>query len=444
MKPKRFKGMHEMEKMNEIVEFYRNNFSESKKQLLSSFGKKEEAIEKLENLGFPTLKHEEWRYTNVDSILKGKFTPVLDGAIIDKTDLEGKFPGNFDSYRIVFVDGVYSPELSDKLDFSDGIVAGSLKEIHSDRKELVENYLGRANQIKTGFDALNEAFASDGFFAFIPRGKSIDKPIQVLFLGVSEGKLNTPRNLIVAEQNASAKFVFTYKGLTNNKYFTDTVNEIFADENSQIEIYKLQDESLEAFHIDKTSILQKNSSIVSHYSFSFGASLARNDINTVLDGENITANLYGLYLGGGKRHVDHHTFVDHAKPNSYSNELYKGILDDESNGVFGGKILVRKDAQKTNAYQSNKNVILTNKASVDTKPQLEIYADDVKCSHGATVGKLNEDAYFYIRSRGVPSEIAKSMLIRAFASDVIENVKIDELKEKLNHMIFDHLQRIEI
>ncbi len=433
-----------MEKWNEIIEFYKNNFNESKDRLTPSFGKKEEAIEKLENLGFPTLKHEEWRYTNIAPILREKFVPASDGVSVSAEDVEEKILKDFDSYHVVFIDGVYSQEFSDKLDLPDGIVVGSLKEVYTDKKELVEKYLGKANHMKTGFEALNEAFASDGFFAYIPRGKRIDKPIQVLFLGVSEDKLNTPRNLIVAEESASAEFVFNYSGLTDNKYFTDTVNEFFAGENSQVEIYKLQNESLEAFHIDKTSILQKNSSVFSHYSLSFGASLARNDINAMLDGENITANLFGLYLGNGKRHVDHHTFVDHAKPNSYSNELYKGILDDESNGVFSGKILVRKDAQKTNAYQSNKNVILTKNASVDTKPQLEIYADDVKCSHGATVGRLNEEAYFYIRSRGVPSDIAKSMLIRAFASDVIENVKIEGLKEKLNHMIFDYLKRTKI
>jgi Fe-S cluster assembly protein SufD len=177
---------------------------------------------------------------------------------------------------------------------------------------------------------------------------------------------------------------------------------------------------------------------------SFGGKLVRSDINSTLDNENITTNYYGLYLGSGKQHIDNHTFVNHAKPNCESNELYKGILDDESRGVFNGKIWVEKDAQKTNAYQSNKTILLSKKASIDTKPQLEIYADDVKCSHGATVGHLDDQAYFYIRSRGVSPEVAKSMLIRAFVDDVVESIKIENLKEQLNHMIFKHLHRIEI
>ncbi|MEE9430006.1 MAG: Fe-S cluster assembly protein SufD, partial [Melioribacteraceae bacterium] len=210
-----------------------------------------------------------------------------------------------------------------------------------------------------------------------------------------------------------------------------------------VTFYKLQNESNTAYHIDKTDIYQKESSVFNHFSLSFGSKIARNDINVKLDGENIESHLYGLYLGKDEQHIDHHTFIEHAKPNCMSNELYKGILDDKSRGVFSGKILVDQIAQKTNAFQSNKSVLLSNEASVDAKPQLEIYADDVKCSHGATVGKLDEQAYFYIRSRGVSAKAAKSMLIRAYIDDVVSEIKIDELREKVNHTIFEHLQREE-
>jgi Fe-S cluster assembly protein SufD len=211
-----------------------------------------------------------------------------------------------------------------------------------------------------------------------------------------------------------------------------------------VDYYKILDENDDSFHVDRTQVHQHESSVFTHFSLSFGSGIGRNDLKSTLDGENIECNYFGLYLAHEKQHIDNHTFVDHAKPNSVSNELYKGILDDESRGVFSGKILVRQDAQKTNAYQSNKTVLLSKKANIDTKPQLEIYADDVKCSHGATVGHLDETAYFYIRSRGVPAELAKSMLIRAFVNDVVEKIKIEELRDEINHMIFNHLHRVEI
>ncbi len=389
------------------------------------------------------MKDEEWRYTNAAPVLKERFEiPELKDEI-DKLSIEEKLLTGFDFDKLVFIDGQFSPELSDELTLPEGVVIGSLRHLYEEEKERINKFFGSSGKYKTGFDALNQVFTEDGLYAYIPKNISVERPVQVLFYSSSANKLNSPRNLVIAEQSGSVKLIFNFCG-GGIKYFTNTVNEFFIGENAQVDIYKFQDENREAFHIDRTDITQKNSSVFSHYSFSFGADLARSDINALLDGENIACNLFGLYLGSEKRHVDHHTFVEHAKPNSVSSELYKGILDDESNGVFSGKILVRREAQKTNAYQSNKNVLLTKTASADTKPQLEIYADDVKCSHGATVGRLNEEAYFYILSRGIPANIAKSMLIRAFASDVLAKVKIDGLRKTLNRLIFEHLHRIEI
>ena len=250
-----------------------------------------------------------------------------------------------------------------------------------------------------------------------------------------------PRNIVIAEANTEANIITEYVGTEKSEYFTNILTDISVDENSHITFFKLQNESNAAYHIDKTEIIQKASSVFNHFSLSFGSRIARNDINTKLDGENIETHLYGLYLGNEEQHIDHHTFIDHAKPNCMSNELYKGILDDKAHGVFSGKILVNQIAQKTNAFQSNKSVLLSDEASIDAKPQLEIYADDVKCSHGATVGKLDEQAYFYIRSRGVSAESARSMLIRAFIDDVVSEIKIDQLKEKVSDTIFEHLHR---
>ncbi len=424
----------------EIIDHYKNIFNDFKNHSLL---KNNSAIESLSAIGFPTLKDEEWRFTNVSPILKEKFSPFGENAV-ESSEIEDHLLSGFEFDKLVFVDGKFNPELSDEFTLPEGAVIGSLNKNFNDFEEVIHKHFSESNEFKTGFDALNTAFTQDGVFVYIPVNTIIEKPVQIIYYSSKEEKLNTPRNIIIAEKGSSVKIVMNYCGRNNLKYFTNSVNQFFVDENANVDVYKFQDESPEAFHIDKTDIVQTTNSIFSHYSFAFGSSLNRNDINSKLDGENVTCNLYGLYLGNGKRHIDHHTYVDHAKPNSFSNELYKGIMDDQSNGVFSGKILVRQDAQKTNAYQSNKNVLLTKEASVDTKPQLEIYADDVKCSHGATVGRLNEEAYFYIVSRGVPSELAKSMLIRAFASDVIEKVKIEGLKNTLNHLLFEHLHRVEI
>jgi len=245
------------------------------------------------------------------------------------------------------------------------------------------------------------------------------------------------------EENSQAKIIFEYVGSENAEYFTNATSTITAGANANLSLFKIQNESQTAFHIERTDIKQKNSSIVKHFALSFGAQISRNDINVNIDGENVENHLYGLYLGNKNQQIDNHTFIVHNQPNSESNQLYKGILDNESKGIFSGKILVKKEAQKTNAFQSNKSVLLSEKAKSNSKPQLEIYADDVKCTHGATVGKLDQEALFYIRSRGVPLELARSMLIRAFIDDVVKEITIEPLKEKVNHTIFQHLKRVE-
>ncbi len=437
----------------ELKDWYRKNFElfESKlnghsKSFLHEFRKNAAAT--IDKLSFPTVKNEEWKYTNITPILKDNFKPafLLPEKAIDRNIIEKYLLKDFECNVLVFVNGIIEKEYS-KLDcLPEGVIIDSLENILKTRPELVKDKLTKLSKIENNFNALNSVFALDGLFVFVPKNVIVEKPVQVLFLNaeIDEPILSSPRNLIIAEADSQVSIIANYNGDDGQKYFTNVITEVFTDENAIVDLYKIQDESHDAYHIEKVDIHQKKQSVFAHYSLSFGGSIVRNDLNTLMDAENIESHFYGLYLANENQLIDHHTFVDHAKPNCESNELYKGILDGNSRGVFNGKIMVRKDAQKTNAYQSNKTVLLSETARIDTKPQLEIFADDVKCSHGATVGHLDDEAYFYIRSRGVPHNLAKSMLIHAFANDVVEKIKIEKLREQVNHMIFEHLHQIEI
>lgn len=409
---------------------------------------RKDALTKLSEMSFPTNRDEEWKYTNVQPITKQNFVPayVSKAEKIKKEDVEKFLFTDFDYHLLVFINGIFSEELSYVENLPTGIFVGSLNRIVKENPELINKYISKFSRIDNAFNALNTAYATDGLVVFVPDSNIIEKPIQVLYLNTSaeENILSVPRNLVVTGKNSQVSVIANYQGYGDKVYLSNVVTEVYADENSIVDLYKIQNENDNSFHIEKVQAYQKRNSIFNHYNISFGGAIVRNDINSVLDDENVETHYYGLYLGRGKQHIDNHTFMDHAKPNCMSNELYKGILDDNARGVFNGKIIVRQDAQKTNAYQQNKTVLLSKQAVIDTKPQLEIFADDVKCSHGATVGHLDEVSEFYIRSRGVPQELAKSMLIRAFANDVIETIKIDALKEQINHLIFEHLHRVEI
>jgi Fe-S cluster assembly protein SufD len=409
---------------------------------------RKDALKELEQQSFPTLKNEEWKYTDVSPILNNNFVPAVNSVQPDitKSDIEKYLFKNFNYHLVVFLNGIYSEELSDIKELPKGVIAGSLNYNYKLHAKLIDQHINKLSKTENAFNALNTTYAFDGFIAVIPDGVVIEKPFQVLYLNSSETEnvLSIPRNLIIAGKNSQISIIANYFGNGSQKYFDNIVTEVYLDENAIVDIYKIQNEKDDSFHIEKVQALQKQNSVFNHYNINFGGAIVRNDINSLHDQENIETHFYGLYLAHGNQHVDNHTFVDHAKPNCISNELYKGILDDNSRGVFNGKIMVRKDAQKTNAYQSNKTILLSKTAKINAKPQLEIYADDVKCSHGTTVGQLDEEHEFYIRSRGVPQDIAKSMLIRAFANDVLDKIKIEPLREQLNHRIFEHLHRVEI
>ncbi|MBU1099702.1 MAG: Fe-S cluster assembly protein SufD [Bacteroidetes bacterium] len=437
----------------ELKEWYKDQFVKFEKRLnghSKSFMQKYrvESLKKFDEFELPNMKNEEWKYTNVRPIFKHNFRPAVLAEKVEVTRqlVDKKLYKQFDCNVMVFVNGQFEPAFS-KLDcLPEGVLVDSLEKVLHIIPELVENKITKLSATENSFNALNGAFALDGAFIYVPAGKIVEKPIQVLFLGGSktDDVLIQPRNLIIAEESAQVSVIANYQPIDSDKYFTNIITEVYAGKNSIIDLYKIQNEGSESYHVEKMDVHQDETSVFSHYSLSFGGSIVRNDVNSTLDGEHIECNLFGLYLGNNDQHVDNHTFIDHAKPNCVSNELYKGILDGKSRGVFNGKVMVREDAQKTLAYQSNKTVLLSDHSRIDTKPQLEIFADDVKCSHGATVGHLDDQAYFYIRSRGVPSDIAKSMLIRAFVSDVFEKIKITELRDQINRLIFEHLQRVEI
>ena len=398
---------------------------------------RKEAIANFSNLNFPTTHDEDWRFTNISPLLKHDFVPG------EKSKLKQKQIKNFlfkkvSDNLLVFINGHYAPELSKFKNLPEGIKVGSLAEEIENGSEIIDKHLGKYTNYKTQiFTALSTAFTQDGAFIYVPDNLVVDSPINILFITNAEGNkvLSQPRNLFVAGKNSQVTIVERYVSPDEGIYFTNVVSEIVTGENSLINHIKIQEESLNAFHVSRTEIDQeKNSNFIS-YSISIGGNISRNDVNSKFNDEGGECTLNGLYLLTGSQLYDTHSLMDHAKPHCTSHEHYKGILDDNSRGVFNGKVIVRKDAQKTNAFQENKNIILSESALVNTKPQLEIFADDVKCSHGATVGQLDQDSLFYLKSRGIGEDKARSILIHAFASDVIKSIKIEPVKNYLEEIL---------
>lgn len=413
-------------------------------QVNSAFHKiRKQAAEKLAELDFPTPRMEEWRFTNPAPILKQNFFPAANGGQPVQVPVEvSGIVNELNASLVVFVNGKYSKQLSGSRE--KGFKVGGLVEAIKDEPDVIENHFGRYSQIDNGFNALNTAFASDGAYIYVPKNYVSENPVYLLFIagGNDELVLSLPRNLIICGESSQVNIIEDYRSASGAVHFTNSVSEIVMGENAVVNYTKIQNENLNSFHISKTQIHQsRNSSFSSHY-ISQGGAITRNDLNTALNGEGSDCTYYGIYVTQGTQHVDNHTLMDHAKPHCLSNELYKGILSGKSRGVFNGKVLVRKDAQKTNAYQSNKNIILSNEALVNTKPQLEIFADDVRCSHGATVGQLNEEEIFYLRSRGIDDKNARQILIHAFAGDVLETIKPEGLREYINGMISRRLDEI--
>jgi Fe-S cluster assembly protein SufD len=405
-----------------------------------------DAIARFADLGFPTTRHEEWKYTNVAPLAGERFATVArpEPDALSPEDVARFGYGGLDTYLLVFVDGHYAGDLSSVHGLPEGVRAGSLAEgIRSDTAAVKQHLTRYAAYDDDAFTALNTAFIHDGAFVYIPESTLVEKPIHLLFLSTrrAEPYVTHPRNLIVAGTHSKSSIIETYAGAGGTVYFTNTVTEVFVDENAVVEHHKIQEESPEAGHVSTMRISQRAHSNFSSQNITFGGRIVRNNPHAVLDAEGIEATLNGLYLGTNDQLIDNHTTIDHAKPHCNSHELYKGILDGNARGVFNGKIFVRVDAQKTDAKQTNQALLLSNDATIDTKPQLEIFADDVKCTHGATIGQLDDNALFYLQSRGISKTIARDILTYAFASDVIDRIGISELRDYCHHRVLVKLQQ---
>jgi Fe-S cluster assembly protein SufD len=406
--------------------------------------RRRDAIEHFDRLGFPTTKHEEWKYTDVKGLLKGEFDfmPNISKASLSGSDLQALLIPGIEANILVFVNGVYQAGLSTIISPSDELVIRNLDEAFTSHAPVIEKYFAKLAAYNTNaFVALNTAFARNGTFIQVPSNMVVEKPVIIYHISdTSTGKpVAMPRNLLVAGKNSQASVAEIYLTRGEGTSFTNIVTEIVVQENGNLEHIKIQNEGSQAYNIGTTQVYQARDSKFFSVTVSLNGAIVRNDLNIVLDDQNCEANLYGLYMPTGKTHIDNHSLVDHAKPHSYSNELYKGILDGKSTGVFNGKIFVRQDAQKTNAFQSNRNILLSKDASMNTKPQLEIFADDVKCSHGATTGQLDEDMLFYLRARGIGLDKAKALLMYAFAADVINQIKIEAVRHYVENVISSRL-----
>lgn len=404
------------------------------------------AIHQFEQIGFPTTRQEEWRFTNVSPIVHNEFQPILNyeaNGISKESVRKYILP---DSTPIIFINGMFSHELSETGDVPEGMIVGSLQQALKNHSEQIRPYLSSMSRgEENAFTALNMAFLLDGACICIPEKVYYDRPIQIIFIATDAAikYAAQPRNLIVAGKGSHTKIIESYIGISQNSYLTNSVTEIILENDAHLEHDKIQIESTDAFHVGTTFLRMDSRSRYESNAISLGGALVRNTITTVLDGEHSECTLNGLSLAGGYQVIDNHTAIDHAKPHCNSHELYKAILGGASKGIFNGKIFVRKDAQKTDAKQTNKTLLLSDDATINAKPQLEIFADDVKCTHGATIGQLDEEQVFYLRTRGIDLETARNMLTTAFANDVIQRISLEPLREQVTNFIHTKLRSLQ-
>ncbi len=389
-------------------------------------------------MGFPTTRHEEWRFTNVAPALQTPWR-ISEAPGRNLTEREiAPLTFGLDGYRLVFIDGHFCEPLSIAPPTTESLRVGSLKaEIAAGLPELEKHLTRYAPHEGNVFTALNTAFFQDGGCVWVGAGAVIERPIHLLFVSAASeaGATAHPRNLIIVERGGAVKIVESYASLGNAPNVTNAVTELAIEAEAQVEHCKVQTESERAFHFATIQARQGGGSRWTSHSIAIGGRIARNQIQSLLNGEGAACTLNGLYLGRGEQLLDHHTVVDHARPRCESHEFYHGILGGRAHGVFNGKIFVRPHAQKTNAKQTNRNLLLSEEAVIDTKPQLEIFADDVKCTHGATIGQMDEEAIFYLRSRGIGLDHARRMLIRAFASGVVERIGMEPVRAQLDRML---------
>jgi Fe-S cluster assembly protein SufD len=395
-------------------------------------------------MGIPTVKHEEWKYTRVSNLFNKKYEfSVGQDSLFTPKDVDAiRLPGHEQANELIFVNGKISFSLS-KIISAALIVIPLEVAAANEYRNIVSKHFGHsANYLKDGINALNTAFVQGGVFIQVKKRKILEHPLYIY--NITDARINNilsqPRSLVHVSENAQMQLVETYTTIGAGENFTNQVMEIIVEKDALVEYYKIQNESTQSSSVSTTHIRQVGKSYTHAVTISLDGGVVRNNLNVILDAEHCESHLYGLYFQKGQSHIDNHTLVDNVKPNCFSNEFYKGIIDDNATAVFNGKIYVQRDAQKTNAYQSNKNVLLSDAASVNTKPQLEIFADDVKCSHGCTVGRLNEEGLFYLQSRGITEKIARSLLLHAFAVDILEHIKPAPIREYVDRLISERLE----
>ncbi len=398
-----------------------------------------ESFERFLDCGFPTTDEEEWRFTSVAALAGMEFVLDAPGSGDEAPSLLATHLGeNWKRHEMVFVNGRFAPEFSALGGVPPGVVVGRFPSALASHPEEVEAVLNlEPAEGASIFHDLNRAFLSDGAFLLVSEGVFVEHPIHIVHLSAaSKPAASHPHHIVLAERGAQVKIVESYLGVEELPYFTNAATEIVAADGANIDHYRIQRESDRAFHIGSERLLQAAGAAVQNTSLSLGARLSRIDVASLLDGEGADLTLNGLYVVKGTQHVDHHTVIDHKKPHGTSRELYKGVLDDAASGVFNGRIIVRPGAQKTNAQQTNKNLLLSEEALVNTNPQLEIGADDVKCAHGATIGQLDKDALFYLRSRGIGAREATSLLTRGFIADLSERIRVPAVRDAMRRFVF--------
>lgn len=402
---------------------------------------RETAIERFADLGIPTNQLEAWKYTNIAKVLDRPYALHLapDTPPVVHDDLAPFWIDDLDAHRIVLVNGRYDEALSDVGTLPEGVVVSGLNAAGKSHPDLVEAHYGAHAEFDTNaLTALNTAFVQDGYFVYVPSGTVVETPIFVLQVNTSDEDLFVqPRNLVVVEDGAMARIIESQHTLGAMRTFTNAVSEMALGEKGNLDHYLIQHEGDHASRVQTTYAYHEAGSVFSTNTVTLSGDVVRNNLTITPDGPHCESNLFGLFLGKGDMHVDNNTLVDHVQPDCLSNELYKGVLNDQSTGVFNGKVFVHRDAQRINAYQSNKSIVLTDEAQIYSKPELEIYADDVQCSHGATSGQLDEEGLFYLRSRGLSEERARILMLRGFVRDVIDEVKIEALHDHLDALVAD-------
>jgi Fe-S cluster assembly protein SufD len=399
------------------------------------------AMDRFEQLGFPSVREEEWKYTNLATLAKESFVPVTSAIQLQIGDVSRFAYPETRGAHLVVVDGFLRVELSETTAL-EHVVATDLFSAVADARynKLIRKYLARnAGYHNNGLTALNTAFLQSGVFVCIPKNVKLEKPLQITFIGGTANSANFPRVLVVAEENSSATLIENFVSIGEQRYFSNAIAEIVLRDGAQLEHYRLQRDSKKAFHVSTTSAELGRASRYNTTSINLGAQLSRHDVSVVMDHEGAETSVDGLYMVDSDQHADTHSVIDHKQPHCTSHQLYKGILDGNGRAVFNGKIFVREGAQKTDARQTNKNLLLSDKARVDTKPQLEIYADDVKCAHGAAVGQIEPEELFYLETRGIGPELGRSLLTYGFAEEVIARIKLESIRAELDQIVLKQL-----